>query len=74
MIYAEILAGGKGTRMGNTEMPKQFLTIGNKPIIVHTLEAFLLNSDFKKIIITTPNQWIQHTKDLIVKYIPSDAH
>ena len=73
MIYAEILAGGKGTRMGNTEMPKQFLTIGNKPIIVHTLEAFLLNSDFKKIIITTPNKWIQHTKDLIVKYIPSDV-
>ena len=25
MIYAEILAGGKGTRMGNTELPKQFL-------------------------------------------------
>ena len=39
MIYAEILAGGKGTRMGNTEMPKQFLTIGNKPIIVHTRDA-----------------------------------
>ena len=24
MIYAEILAGGKGTRMGNTELPEQF--------------------------------------------------
>lgn len=27
MIYAEILAGGKGTRMGNTDMPKQFLML-----------------------------------------------
>ena len=51
MIYAEILAGGKGTRMGNTEMPKQFLKIGNKPIIVHTIEAFLLNERFRWIFI-----------------------
>ena len=70
MIYAEILAGGKGTRMGNTEMPKQFLKIGNKPIIVHTIEAFLLNERINKIIITTPKQWIQHTNDLINKYVP----
>ncbi|MGL6107357.1 IspD/TarI family cytidylyltransferase [Romboutsia sp.] len=73
MIYAEILAGGKGTRMGNTEMPKQFLSIGNKPVIVHTLEMFLLNSRFNKIIIVTPKQWIQHTNDLINKHIPKDA-
>lgn len=72
MIYAEILAGGKGTRMGNTEMPKQFLKVGGKPIIIHTLEIFLLNSRFEKIIITTPSQWIQHTNDLINKYIPQD--
>lgn len=71
MIYAEILAGGKGTRMGNTEMPKQFLKIGNKPIIVHTIEAFLLNERLNKIIITSPKQWIQHTNDLINKFIPA---
>ncbi|MGL4849521.1 MAG: IspD/TarI family cytidylyltransferase [Clostridium sp.] len=70
MIYAEILAGGKGTRMGNTEMPKQFLKIGEKPIIIHTLETFLLNTRFNKVIITTPSQWIQHTSDLINKFIP----
>lgn len=71
MIYAEILAGGKGTRMGNTEMPKQFLKIGNKPIIIHTIEAFLLNERLNKIIITSPKQWIQHTNDLINKFIPA---
>ena len=73
MIYAEILAGGKGTRMGNTEMPKQFLSIGDKPIIIHTLEAFLLNIRFKKIIVVTPKQWIQHTNDLIGRFIPKDS-
>ena len=43
MVYAEILAGGKGTRMGNTELPKQFLKLGKKPlclkIIVYSLQA-----------------------------------
>ena len=74
MIYGEILAGGKGTRMGNTEMPKQFLKIGDKPIIVHTIERFLLNTRFDKIVITTPKEWISHTKDIISKYIPLDIH
>lgn len=73
MIYAEILAGGKGTRMGNTEMPKQFLNIGKKPIIIHTLEAFLLNMRFDKIVIVTPKQWIQHTTDLINKYLGQEV-
>ncbi len=73
MIYAEILAGGKGSRMGNTEMPKQFLTIGKKPIIIHTLEAFLLNRRFDKIIVVTPKPWIQHTNDLIIKYLSKES-
>lgn len=69
MVYAEILAGGKGTRMGNTNMPKQFLAIGNKPIIIHTLERFLLNYNIDKIIVVTPKEWIAHTKDIVNKYI-----
>lgn len=73
MIYAEILAGGKGSRMGNTEMPKQFLTIGKKPIIIHTLEAFLLNKRFDKIIVVTPKPWIQHTNDLIEKFLSKEV-
>ncbi len=37
--YAIIVAGGKGLRMG-TELPKQFLPIAGRPILMHTLEAF----------------------------------
>ena len=39
MEYALIVAGGKGLRMGG-ELPKQFLPIGGKPVLMRTLEAF----------------------------------
>lgn len=71
-IYGVILAGGKGTRMGNVEKPKQFMEIGDKPIIVHTIEKFIMNSEFESILVLSPKQWIKHTQDLIRKYIPMD--
>ena len=37
MIFAGILAGGMGTRMNIADMPKQFLPLGEKPIIIHTV-------------------------------------
>jgi 2-C-methyl-D-erythritol 4-phosphate cytidylyltransferase len=69
MIYAEILAGGKGSRMGNVNMPKQFLPLNNRPIIIHTVEKFLLNGRFDKIIIVSPKEWLNHTRDILKKYI-----
>lgn len=68
MIYAGILAGGQGTRMGNVPMPKQFLLLNDKPIIVHTIEKFILNNRFSKIIIATPKEWMNHTRDIMKKY------
>ena len=38
---AIIFAGGSGTRMGVKDVPKQFLEINNKPIIIHTIEYFV---------------------------------
>ena len=72
MIYAGILAGGKGTRMGRTELPKQFLTIGSKPIIIHTLEQFLISNKIDEIIVATPENWKSYTQDIIEKYYPND--
>lgn len=72
-VYGVILAGGKGTRMGNVEKPKQFMEIGSKPIIVHTIEKFVMNSEFEKILVLSPKQWIKHTEDLIRKYIPDNG-
>lgn len=71
-VYGVILAGGKGTRMGNVEKPKQFMEIGGKPIIVHTIEKFVMHSEFDEILVLSPKQWIKHTEDLIRKYIPQD--
>ena len=70
MIYAAVLAGGKGTRMGNTDLPKQFLMLGEKPIIIHTIEQFMLVSEIDKIIVCCPKVWIAHMEDLLKKYIP----
>ncbi|MDO4976304.1 MAG: 2-C-methyl-D-erythritol 4-phosphate cytidylyltransferase [Eubacteriales bacterium] len=67
MIFGVVLAGGIGSRMGNVEKPKQFLTLGDKPILVHTLEKFVINSQFEKVIVLTPSQWINHTKNIIKK-------
>ncbi|ALC82536.1 MULTISPECIES: IspD/TarI family cytidylyltransferase [Bacillus] len=69
MIYAEILAGGKGSRMGNVNMPKQFLPLNNRPIIIHTVEKFMLNGRFDKIIIVSPKEWLNHTRDILKKFI-----
>ena len=51
MIFAAILAGGIGSRMGGTDTPKQFLNLGDKPVIIHTIEKFVINSKIDKIIV-----------------------
>ena len=69
MVFAAILAGGIGSRMGNVSKPKQFLKINNKPILIHTLEKFCLDNTFERVIILCPEEWIEYTKELVQKYI-----
>ncbi len=69
MVIAAVLAGGNGSRMGNTETPKQYLMLGSRPIIVHTVEKFFVNPDIDKVVVLCPKVWIAQTKDLIEKYI-----
>lgn len=72
MVYVEILAGGSGKRFGNKDLPKQFMMLGEKPIIIHTIEQFVINPQIDKIIVCTPKDWISYTLDLIKKYIPNN--
>lgn len=72
MIFASILAGGSGERMGSTEKPKQFLQLGEKPILIHTIEKFILNDGIDEIIVLTPKEWINYTSDIVKKYIPNE--
>lgn len=68
-VYGVVLAGGIGSRMGNVEKPKQFMEVGKKPIIVHTIEKFVVNPQFEKIIVLSPKQWMNYTQDVIRKHI-----
>ena len=72
MIFAAILAGGIGSRMGGTDTPKQFLTLGDKPVIIHTIEKFAINSKFDKILVLSPQSFVNHTKNLIDEYFGKD--
>lgn len=69
MIFGAILAGGIGSRMKIADIPKQFLPLGEKPIIIHTLEKFLVCSRFDKIYIGVHSNWLSYMNDLIEKYI-----
>lgn len=69
MIFGVVLAGGIGSRMGNVDKPKQYLLVGDKPILIHTLDRFYIESEFEKIIVLCPAEWVSHTKNLIKKYM-----
>lgn len=69
MIFAAILAGGIGNRMGSIKKPKQYLKLGDKPILIHTIEKFIINDKFEKIIVLCPKPWINHTINLVKKNI-----
>ena len=72
-IFAAILAGGVGTRMQSAEKPKQFLEGGGKPIIIHTIEKFISIENFTKILVLTPEDWVDYTRDLIENYMGTDS-
>lgn len=67
---AIIFAGGTGQRLNNSEnaIPKQFLKINDKPIIVHTLELFEKHPDINKIYIAIHPDYIEYMQDLVKHY------
>lgn len=65
--YVILLAGGVGKRMA-TSIPKQFLEVNGKPIIVYSIENFQRNPQIEKIVVVCVKNWINKLKDIIVKY------
>ncbi|HEY5691585.1 MAG TPA: 2-C-methyl-D-erythritol 4-phosphate cytidylyltransferase, partial [Cyclobacteriaceae bacterium] len=53
--YAVIVAGGKGTRI-KSALPKQFLELNGKPILLHTVEAFYRYAESIQIILVLPKE------------------
>lgn len=66
---ALIFAGGTGSRMGATNLPKQFLMLGGKSIIAHTIDHFEYHELIDKVVVVCVDGWIEHLNKII-----SDNH
>jgi 2-C-methyl-D-erythritol 4-phosphate cytidylyltransferase len=67
MDYVIIVAGGKGLRMGS-DIPKQFLPIGGKPVLMRTLERFRAYDTDLKIILVLPEAQQDYWRRLCEQY------
>lgn len=67
MNIAIIFAGGSGVRMGSG-IPKQFLEIDGKPILVHTLKLFQYHRKIDKIYLSVLEDYIPYAESLIDEY------
>ena len=65
--YAIIVAGGKGVRMGN-DIPKQFLKLHGKPILMHSIERFYHYDKNISIIVVLPSSQFDFWIDLCSRY------
>jgi 2-C-methyl-D-erythritol 4-phosphate cytidylyltransferase len=67
MDYIIIVAGGKGLRMGS-DIPKQFLPIGGKPVLMRTIERFREFSEKLQIILVLPREQQAYWRQLCQEY------
>ena len=66
-LYVVIVAGGSGKRMG-AEMPKQFLDLIGKPVLMHTIERFKSYNEAIEIITVLPENQLRYWYELQKKY------
>ena len=62
-----LLAGGIGKRMG-AEIPKQFIKVKDKPIIVYTIEKFQKNANIDEIVVVCVKDWADYVRELVKEY------
>ena len=65
--YVILLAGGVGKRM-ESEIPKQFIKVKDKPIIVYSIENFQRNEQIDGIVVVCVKDWIAYTRELVESY------
>jgi 2-C-methyl-D-erythritol 4-phosphate cytidylyltransferase len=63
---AIIVAGGVGKRIGEGNLPKQFLKLGDKPILAHTIEKFESCELIDEIILVVPEEYLGYCSQAIV--------
>lgn len=62
-----IVAGGKGLRMGG-DIPKQFLPVGGKPILMRTIDRFLLYDEKMQVVLVLPESQQDYWRTLCDEY------
>ncbi len=67
-VYALIFAGGKGKRMKDSDIPKQFLEVDGKSIIIRTLEHFSNHDMVDEILVVCLESWIDTLRNQIDNY------
>ena len=70
--YAIIVAGGSGTRFGSN-IPKQFLPLCGRPVLMHTIERFLLCPD-TEVVVVLPELQQDYWRELCHQYEFSAPH
>ncbi len=68
MNCAMIFAGGTGQRMNSKSIPKQFLIVHGKPIIIHTLEVFEKQTEIDKIVVSCLEGWIDYLREQLEQF------
>ena len=71
--YIIIVAGGKGLRMG-ADIPKQFLPVGGKPVLMRTIERFHEYDNSLNIIVVLPHEQQEYWRNLCAEYAFSIPH
>ena len=64
-----IVAGGTGSRMQST-VPKQFIEIKGKPIIIHTIEKFMEFDEFINVIVCVHKDYLTDANFMLAEYFP----
>lgn len=68
MNLVVIFAGGTGTRMNTRSVPKQFLELHGKPVLVYTLEKFNAHPEIDGIVLVCLAGWIDYAKKMVAQY------
>ena len=82
MISAVIFAGGVGSRMKSADIPKQFIEVEGKPIIIHTIEKFESHLQVDKIVVACLEKWIpvlewelkKYNIEIVISIVPGGSN
>lgn len=71
--YILLLAAGKSTRF-NTDLPKQFMPINDRPLLLHTFDAFLKTNNHYHFVLVLSESIVEYWHELCIRYRFKTTH